>query len=238
MIFLLAWILTILIPVALLELSAAYRNNDLKPHLMECYLFTETPFFRSVSRETENINLNEAYREFSTLVLTACMDMTDYPRLICRLIHAEVELCSLSENPDLIHPDSGLLVQKALSLVRQLIDSLKHRVPSPSTVSAAPSSSTSSRIRRIKCPSSVRWTGGTSDLVELIYGLEVMGCINNGEMPVGEIGEYFYAMLGVDAKVCYQVYQDIKRRKNRSYTHFLDKMKEKIHLKIKDELLR
>lgn len=31
---------------------------------------------------------------------------------------------------------------------------------------------------------SLQWTGNTLDLVELIYGLSEMGCIDNGETPL------------------------------------------------------
>ena len=30
----------------------------------------------------------------------------------------------------------------------------------------------------------LQWTGNAIDLVELIYGIDVMGCINNGNMPL------------------------------------------------------
>ena len=32
--------------------------------------------------------------------------------------------------------------------------------------------------------SPLQWTGNAIDLVELIYGINEMGCINNGNMPV------------------------------------------------------
>lgn len=36
----------------------------------------------------------------------------------------------------------------------------------------------------------LRWTGKASDLVELIYGISEMGCINGGEASLKEIASY------------------------------------------------
>ena len=33
----------------------------------------------------------------------------------------------------------------------------------------------------------LQWTGNAIDLVELIYGIDVMGCINNGNMPLKQL---------------------------------------------------
>ena len=56
-----------------------------------------------------------------------------------------------------------------------------------------------------------------------------MGCINGGEMPIGELSAFFYSLFGVEAKDCYHIYSDIKLRKNDSRTYFLDKMQEKLN---------
>ena len=46
----------------------------------------------------------------------------------------------------------------------------------------------------------MRWTGKASDLVELIYGVSEMGCINGGEASLKEIAAYFYKVFGVQGK--------------------------------------
>lgn len=75
----------------------------------------------------------------------------------------------------------------------------------------------------------MRWTGKASDLVELIYGVSEMGCINGGEASLKEIAAYFYKVFGVQAKGCYNIYNDIKMRKNESRTYFLDRAAEKVN---------
>ena len=67
------------------------------------------------------------------------------------------------------------------------------------------------------------------DLVELIYGIYVMGCINNGNMPLKQLAPLLYKIFGVDSKDCYRFYTDIKRRKNERRTYFIDRMQEKLN---------
>ena len=75
----------------------------------------------------------------------------------------------------------------------------------------------------------LRWTGKASDLVELIYGISEMGCINGGEASLKEIASYCYKVFGVQAKGCYHIYNDIKMRKSESRTYFLDRAAEKVN---------
>ena len=79
----------------------------------------------------------------------------------------------------------------------------------------------------------LQWTGNAIDLVELIYGIYEMGCINNGEMPLKQLAPLLYRIFGVEAKDCYRFYTDIKRRKTISHTHFLEQMQEKLNERIR-----
>ena len=75
----------------------------------------------------------------------------------------------------------------------------------------------------------LRWTGKASDLVEILYGMAEMGCINDGKITVGELAAFFYSLFNVEAKDCYRIYSDLKLRKNDSRTYFLDKTQEKLN---------
>ena len=75
----------------------------------------------------------------------------------------------------------------------------------------------------------LQWTGNAIDLVELIYGINEMGCINNGNMPLKQLAPLLYKIFGIESKDCYRFYIDIKRRKNESRTYFLDRMQEKLN---------
>ena len=84
----------------------------------------------------------------------------------------------------------------------------------------------------------LQWTGNAIDLVELIYGIDEMGCINNGNMPLKQLAPLLYRIFGVESKDCYRFYTDIKRRKNESRTYFLDRMQEKLNERmLRDEEL-
>lgn len=79
-----------------------------------------------------------------------------------------------------------------------------------------------------------RWTGTLVELVELIYGLQEVHCINDGEVSINELFIFFGGLFGMDMKEshCYNAYADMKRRKNDSRTYFLDKMRERLNLRM------
>lgn len=80
----------------------------------------------------------------------------------------------------------------------------------------------------------MRWTGTLVEMVELIYGLQEMRCIDDGDTPINELFAFFGSQFGLEIKVrnCYDTYLDIKRRKNDSRTYFLDKMRERLNLRM------
>lgn len=58
------------------------------------------------------------------------------------------------------------------------------------------------------------------DLVELLYALDTCDCINNGEIGVEELADALSEIFGVEIKNCYNVYMNMKRRKDDSRTYF------------------
>lgn len=80
----------------------------------------------------------------------------------------------------------------------------------------------------------MRWTGTLVEMVELIYGLQEMRCIDDGDTTINELFAFFGSQFGLEIKVrnCYDTYLDIKRRKNDSRTYFLDKMRERLNLRM------
>lgn len=59
-------------------------------------------------------------------------------------------------------------------------------------------------------------------------------CIDNGEVQINSLIEFFNSLFGLDIKDshCYNAYLDMKRRKNDSRTYFLDKMRERLNLRM------
>lgn len=79
-----------------------------------------------------------------------------------------------------------------------------------------------------------RWTGTLVELVEMIYGLQELRCIDDGETAINELFSFFSRIFGLEIKDshCYNAYSDMKRRKSESRTYFLDKMRDKLNLRM------
>lgn len=90
------------------------------------------------------------------------------------------------------------------------------------------------RIRDPHTKTPHRWTGTIVELVELIYGLQELRCIDEGEAPINELIAFFNSSFGLEVKEshCYNAYADMKRRKNDSRTYFFDKMRERLNLRM------
>lgn len=83
-----------------------------------------------------------------------------------------------------------------------------------------------------------RWTGKVVDLVELLYALDTCDCIDNGEIGVEELADAFSDIFGVEIKNCYNVYMNMKRRKDDSRTYFLDELREKLNKRMVESDLK
>lgn len=84
----------------------------------------------------------------------------------------------------------------------------------------------------------IRWTGKIVDLVELLYALDTCNCINNGEIGVEELAEVLSNIFGVEINNCYNIYMNIKCRKNDSRTYFLDELREKLNKRMVESDLK
>lgn len=82
------------------------------------------------------------------------------------------------------------------------------------------------------------WTGKATDLVELLYALDTCDCINNGEIGVEELADALSEIFGIEIKNCYNVYMNIKRRKDDSRTYFLDELREKLNKRMVESDLK
>ena len=78
----------------------------------------------------------------------------------------------------------------------------------------------------IKSAKKFHWTEKVIDLVELLYAFDTCDCINNGEIGVEEPADVISEIFGVEIKNCYNVYMNMKNRKDDSRTYFLDELRE------------
>ena len=174
-----------------------------------------------------------AYTEFSAQIFDAYTGGGSPRHLHFTLAFAEAELRAASQYAD---GRGSPCVEKALSLVRRLLDSVKTQVPPLSSIPSVPSG----------CPddagkpaggTALCWTGNLSDFVEMVYGLDSLKCINDGETGVTELLLGFGRLFGLKLKdkQCYNAYADIKRRKSDSRTYFFDKAAEKLNRRMQED---
>ena len=202
---------------------------------MNYFLLAETDFFRRIN-EAGDCNMEKAYTAFATQVIELCIGSPDTNRTIIALAYIEIEL---QHHPVRNLPEEkkeiANYVSKALSFVRKMQKFLAAPQVPPLTSNIQPTIVPSAKSETQK---SLQWTGNTLDLVELIYGLSEMGCIDNGETPLKVLAPALYEFFGLDTKECYRYYSAIKLRKNPSRTYFIDKMQKKLNEKIqRDEEL-
>ncbi len=202
---------------------------------MNYLILAETEFFALIN-ETGNGSLETAYGDFVKAAISLCHECTDRNSTAIVLAYTENEL----QHHHTLHSAAAgcpkdLYVRKALSFVRKMqrhLASSHTQVPPLNPIHTSTDNTTGSSAIPL------RWTGNAIDLVELIYGINEMGCINNGNMPLKQLAPLLYKIFGVESKDCYRFYIDIKRRKNESRTYFLDRMRENLNGKmVRDEEL-
>ena len=189
---------------------------------MKHLILKNTPFFRLIEMtdSPDYSNIQNDYVDFVSEVITLCHESADCGNLAYfALLFTEIEL---QYHPQLDRGDlrevPDIYIRKALDFVRRMIKSM----------GCGPSAHPL-REDTGKTAPALQWTGNTVDLVELIYGINEMGCINDGTMPLKQLAPLLYGMFGIKAKDCYRFYVDIKRRKSGSRTYFLDRMREKLN---------
>ena len=198
---------------------------------MDYLILTETEFFHQITDNKECRDMETAYNDFVKEVFRLCSGCRDLLTVFFAAAYTETELQYLCEQTE---PDTGenrkaFYIRKALSLLRKTLKRFQSQVPPLTSTFENP-------IKEPATPTpALHWTGNAVDLVEIIYGLDEMGCINNGDIPLGELATFFYTLLGVESKECYRFYTDIKHRKNDSRTYFMDKMRERLNERMRKD---
>lgn len=71
------------------------------------------------------------------------------------------------------------------------------------------------------------WTGSKTDLIELIYSLDTIGCFNHGKVPLIQIAAYFESVFNID--LGNNIARNFYDMRIRQYpTPFLDRLREEI----------
>ncbi|HTI58999.1 RteC domain-containing protein [Mucilaginibacter sp.] len=81
----------------------------------------------------------------------------------------------------------------------------------------------------------MRWTGDVINLVELIYGLNLTGQVNHGNVSLNEMVRWAENLFDVKIGIIQRRFAEIQSRKRIASTRFLDQMRESVHQKIEDQ---
>jgi len=81
----------------------------------------------------------------------------------------------------------------------------------------------------------LHWTGETVNLVELAYGLQLTGQLNDGKATIAEIIAWLEVQLHADVGNAYRRWHAISNRKRVASTKFIDQMREAIIKKLDDD---
>lgn len=189
---------------------------------MDYFLLTETDFFCQINKKG-GTDLETSYNEFVKQVIELCYEHNEQQYSLIAMTYAEIELqYHQVQNNSEIKGKTDVYIRKALTFIRKMLNYLSCQVLPLSSGSISPKEKTIT-------PTNLRWTGNAVDLVEIIYALDEMHCINEGDVPIGELASFFYTLFGVESKDCYRFYTDIKHRKNDNRTYFLAKMQDKLN---------
>lgn len=205
---------------------------------MEYLILTETEFFGLINGNDETVSLNAAYNLFVRSVVELMHD-SDTDGVKIALAYAENELQHhRTQYVAGMKSHTHLFVCKALSFIRKMqkhVPSNRPQVPPLSTT--IHSECEKKEDERNGNTPTMRWTGSMAELVELIYGLDAMKLVNEGEPGIKELWEGFCKVFGMEIKEsqCYNTYADIKRRKNESRTYFFDKAAEKLNRRMLED---
>lgn len=169
-----------------------------------------------------NAVTEELFREFNNVLQSFCDEERDRVVLFRTLRYTRIRLSILRKYllDEEIGPNKtrGRFLDIAIGYINTELELLRRY----------------DRIRDLHTKTPHRWTGTIVELVELIYGLQELHCIDEGEAPINELIAFFNSSFGLEVKEshCYNAYADMKRRKNDSRTYFLDKMRERLNLRM------
>ena len=181
---------------------------------MKYSILTETAFFRAA----QNGNLDEmtaSYGEFINKVVEICGCPDGKTSAIACLLFAEIELKAIG--------DDCPMIGKAMTFIGEMQRMVEHLPASEIKVESKPD---------------VKWTGDIVSLVELMYGLQEMGCINDGKLTIEELGNRIFPLFGLPKKPYARIYVDIKERaaKNGYRSYFLSNMRNSVEERIDQDI--
>ena len=127
-------------------------------------------------------------------------------------------MLSEPHEPDSSFSTAGDLLFAKFMAFERLKDYLQERLHNPGSVPAAATISKKGR--------EIKWTGDKSNLIELAYAIYDTMQINDGNVDISDIVDWFEQSLQVNLSRYYRRFSEIKARKSISKTKYLDEMRQ------------
>lgn len=187
---------------------------------MKYNILTETAFFRAA----QNGSLEEmtaCYGEFIERVVDVCGCAGGKPLAFATLSYTEIELKALMTDSS----EVSSFIERVVSLLSDM-QTMIGQMPWPEV------KPTGSKDAHLK------WTGDIVNLVELVYGLVEMGCVNEGNVPIEKLGNALFGLFGLEPKPYSRAYTTIKRRvkNDGGRTYFLTEMRRMLEERIDQDI--
>lgn len=190
-------------------------NNKTTDKKMKYDILTETAFFRA-AQDGSPEEMTASYGEFVEKVVDVCGCADGKPLAVVTLSYTEIELKALKSND---------LIAKAVSLVEDA-QKMVGEIPL-------------SEMKAVRAnDAQLKWTGDIVNLVELVYGLVEMGCVNEGNVPIEKLGNALFGLFGLEPKPYSRAYTTIKRRvkSDGGRTYFLTEMRRMLEERIDQDI--
>ena len=186
---------------------------------MKYDILTDTDFIRAVKDKNEE-SMNAVFGSFMEQVVALSDCHEGKTATYAAFAYAEIELKKAIDSLK-----SGReLAEEAIEFIHEMQQMVKDM---PAIETKLPQTT-----------NSLNWTGDIVNLVELMYGLQEMQCLNDGKLTMEELSNRIFPLFGLKPKIYSRIYIDIKQRatKNGNRTYFLSKMRNMLEERIDQDI--
>ena len=127
---------------------------------MKYNILTETAFFRAAQNGSLE-DMTACYGEFIERVVDVCGCKNGKTTAVATLLFAGIELKAMGKG--------NRMVEKAVTFISEM-QKVVEQMPASEIAESA--------------KTGLNWTGDIVNLVELMYGLQEMQCLNDGKLPI------------------------------------------------------
>ena len=186
---------------------------------MKYDILTDTDFIRAVKDKNEE-SMNATFGSFIEQVVALSACHKGKTATYAAFAYAEIELKKATGSLK----SSRELAEEAIEFIHEMQQMVKDM---PVT-----------EIKQPQTTNCLNWTGDIVNLVELMYGLQEMQCLNDGKLTMEELGNRIFPLFGLKPKIYSRIYIDIKQRatKNGNRTYFLSKMRNMLEERIDQDI--